>query len=172
VRVAVGDVNGDGTPDVITGQSKNGSKVRAISGIDLTTVLMKTTVSTTAIAGGVFVAAGNSDGDSRIDIIVGLGSGAKSKVLVYEDADNANTTATFLKQSGPVYGSTFTGGVRVAAVDLNDDGLAEVLTTAGNGLSPYRLRVLDGVTLTLLDAFFSQAPDFADARSVAAARFG
>src|SRR5207249_4049571 len=57
-RVAAGDVNGDGTPDVIAGQSKNGSAVTVFSGVNMT-VLMKKTVSTTAIAGGVFVAAGN-----------------------------------------------------------------------------------------------------------------
>ena len=39
VRVALGDVNGDGTPDVIAGQSRNGSKVVAISGTDFKTVL-------------------------------------------------------------------------------------------------------------------------------------
>ena len=70
-----------------------------------------------------------------------------------------------------VYGTTFKGGVRVAAADLDGDGEAEVLTTAGSNPPTYRLRVLDGLSLTPLDAYFSQAPDFTDARFVAAARF-
>ena len=170
--MAAGDVNGDGTTDVIAGQSKNGAKVVAISSKDFKTVLMKKTVSTTPIKGGVFVAAGNTDGGPREEVIVGLGAGAKSIVQVYEDGSNFDTKATLLAKSTPVFGPTFPGGVRVAAVDLDGDGLAEVLTTAGSGLADYRLRVLGGLTLTALDAYFSQAGDFAEARSVAVGRFG
>ncbi len=93
-------------------------------------------------------------------------------MFVFEDRNSTDTTATLLKKSTPVYGSTFKGGIRGAAADLDGDGKAEVLTTAGSGLADYRLSVLNGLSLTLLDASFSQAPDFTDARSIAAARLG
>jgi hypothetical protein len=171
-RVAAGDVNHDGTPDVIAGQSLNGSQFVAISGKDFKTVLLKKSVSATAIKGGVFVAAGDVDGDGRAEVIVGLGAGASPLVQVYRDNGDLDTKATLLKQSAPVYGATFKGGVRVAAVDLDGDGKAEVLTAAGKVPPSYRLRVLGGLTLTALDAYFSQAPDFAEARCLAAARLG
>lgn len=181
-RVAVGNVNaddilnnGNDRPDLIVGQSKNGSLIKAYDGDQLLAgkfkVLLQKAVFPTVVKGGVFLAAGNIDGDARIDILVGLGSGAKSFVYAFEDASNGNTAAKLLKKSAVQYGAS-KAGVRVAAVDLTGDGLAEVLTTAGTGLSPYRLRVLNSLTLTAINTFFEQAPDFADGRFVAAARLG
>jgi hypothetical protein len=170
-RVAAGDVNGDGTMDIIAGQSQNGAQFVAISGRDFKTVLLKKTATATAIKGGVFVAAGDVNGDGKAEVIVGLGAGTSPLVQVYRDASDLDTKASLLRQSAPLYGKTFKGGVRVAAVDLDGDGKAEVLTTAGSVPPSYRLRVLNGLMLTALDAYFSQAPDFSDARSLAAASF-
>jgi hypothetical protein len=171
-RLALGNVNGTGKPDVIVGMSRNGSQMKAFDGDQLLLGKLKVLVNKVVspvlvIKGGVFVAAGNIDGDARIDIMVGLGAGAKSNVFVFEDASDANAKAAQRKKSAPNYGA-YKGGVRVAAVDVTGDGKVEVLTTAGAGLNPYRLRVLDGLSLTLLDTLFTLAPDFAEGRFVAA----
>jgi ELWxxDGT repeat protein len=171
IRPGIGGVNGTGKPDVIVGMSRNGSQMKVFDGDRLLLGKLKVLVNkvvspVSVIKGGVFVAAGNIDGDARIDIIVGLGAGGKSNVFVFEDASDANAKAAQRKKSAPNYGA-YKGGVRVAAVDVTGDGKVEVLMTAGAGLNPYRLRVLDGLALTLLDTLFTQAPDLTEGRFLA-----
>ena len=50
-------------------------------------------------------------------------------------------------------------GVRVAAVDTDSDGLAEVVAAAGPGGGPH-VKVLNGLTLAEVDSFFAAAPEF------------
>jgi hypothetical protein len=55
------------------------------------------------------------------------------------------------------YPSGFSGGVRVAAGDLNGDGKAEVITGAGPGGTPHA-RVFDGATTNELIGFLAFDP--------------
>ncbi|QDU22969.1 phosphatase PAP2 family protein [Urbifossiella limnaea] len=76
VRVAAGDVDGDGRADVIAGAGPGGAPhVRAVSvaagGRELASFLAYDA----AFAGGVFVAAGDLDADGRTDIVTGTGAG-------------------------------------------------------------------------------------------------
>jgi hypothetical protein len=61
------------------------------------------------------------------------------------------------------YGAGFTGGVRVAAADLNGDGKADIITGAGPGGGPH-VRVFDGATGDPLagpaGSFFAYHPFF------------
>lgn len=163
VRVALGDVNGDGTPDIITGagpgagphvkvfNGTNGAEIRAFFAFDPT------------YTGGVFVAAGDVDGDGKADIIVGSGvtSGGGAVVRVFRGTDLVQL-ASFLP-----YSAIFNGGVYVAAGDVNGDGLADIITGAGAG-KPH-VRVFHGRTLSLLESFLAYpATDLAGGAYVAA----
>ena len=71
VTVALGDVNGDGTLDIITGSGPgDGSEVRVFDGSNLA-LLHSLLPYGEGYTEGVFVAAGNLDGDNRADIVVG-----------------------------------------------------------------------------------------------------
>ena len=72
-------------------------------------------------------------------IFVGTDAGQTATVSAY-----AADTGT-LKFSVPVYGSHFTGGVRLATADFTGDGIPDVVLAPGAGRSP-RIEVLDGTT--------------------------
>src|SRR5262249_39395305 len=68
VTVAMGDVNGDGIPDIITGTATASSHVKAFDGIDATPLL--SFLAFPGFGGGVSVAVGDTDCDGHSDIIV------------------------------------------------------------------------------------------------------
>ncbi len=78
---------------------------------------------------GAFLAAGDVDGDGIEELIVGSGQGRAPEVRVYA-ADGTE------KSHFAPYPAWFTGGVRVAAGDLDRDGKAEIVTAPGPGIAP------------------------------------
>ena len=87
VNVATGDVDGDGTPDIITGPGAGGGpQVRVFSGVDGARLHSFFGYSRTFF-GGVTVAAGDVDGDGLADIITGPGPGMGPQVKVFSGED-------------------------------------------------------------------------------------
>jgi fibronectin-binding autotransporter adhesin len=150
VNVAVGDVDGDGVLDIITGagvtggphvkvfSGKTGQEIHTFMAYDL------------EFTGGVTVASADFDGDGIADIITGTMSGVPH-VKIFSGKD-----LSLLKSEFP-FGIVFNGGVNVAAGDLDGDGKAEVILGAGpGGLS--HVKVLQGGTLNERQSFFAFAP--------------
>src|SRR5438045_1027626 len=143
VRVAAGDVNGDGPADIITGAGPGGSQVIVYSGKDLS-VLKSFLPFGGNYTGGVYVAAGDVNGDGLDDIIVGAGTGP-STVIVFNSKDGSVHQDFFAFPNS-------TGGVRVAGTDLDGDGNADILAATGPGDSS-RVRGFKGTTPASLADF-------------------
>lgn len=140
VSVAVGDVNGDGRADIVTGAGITGAPhVKMFSGAELfagTSGKMATNAVPVARMsffaydatdrGGISVAVGDVTGDGKGDIVVGQGPG-RGGVRAFSGA----TGGTLLDLKP--FGTTFDGGVSVAVGDVTGDGKADVVVGAMRG---------------------------------------
>jgi uncharacterized repeat protein (TIGR01451 family) len=167
VRVAVGDVNGDGVPDIITAAGAGGGPhVKVFNGTDLS-VIASFFAYDAAFTGGVFVAAGDVNGDGVADVVTGAGGGGGPHVKVFDGASLGTLGGPTVVQSFFAYDASFFGGVRVAAGDTDGQGHADIITAAGPGGGPH-VKFFDGQTLAVEQSFFAYDASFAGGVFVAA----
>ena len=154
VRVAVGDVNGDGIADVLTGPGPAAGAPPQVQVFDgsSSSLLMSFFPYGPSFNGGVFVAAGDVNGDLSDDIVTGADAGGAPHVKVFNGQSGVEV------RSFNAYPPSFAGGVRVAAGDVNGDGLADLVTGAGVGSS--HVKVFDGATNAELRSFFAYGGGF------------
>jgi hypothetical protein len=148
VRVAAGDVNGDGTPDIIVGAGPGGSPTVKIFDGESGKSTEEILVFDPSFIGGVNVASGDFNHDGKDDIVVGAGTGGPSTVRVFDGA-SGNQFKEFY-----AYEQQFVGGVRVAVGDVNGDGAHDIITGTGPGTTP-EVRVFDGSSTNPIGEFFA-----------------
>ena len=147
VRVATGDVTGDGVADIVTGAgSRGGGHVKVFDGNSGATVHSFFAFDP-AFQGGVFVAAGDVNGDGTADIIVGADAGGGPHVKVF-DGKSLQLLHSFF-----AYDAAFGGGVSVAAGDVNGDGRADIITGTAAGFT--HVKAFSGSSSELLVSFIA-----------------
>ncbi len=120
VNIATGDLDNDGQAEIVTGAGLGGGPHVRI--FDMSGKLKSQFMAYDKnFHGGVNVAIGDVDGDGIKDIITGPGKGGGPQVRIF-DMFGKN------KNSFMAYDKNFKEGISVAAYDINNDGLVEVLT--------------------------------------------
>jgi hypothetical protein len=148
VRVAVGDVNGDGVPDIVTVPGPGGGPDVHVYDGQTGALIRQFWAFSPNFVGGSFVAAGDVNGDGFADIIIGADKGGGPDVTVFSGKDGSMLQNFFAFSPG------FTGGVRVAAGDITGAGHADIITTPGPGGGP-DIATYDGITGAMISSFFA-----------------
>jgi FG-GAP-like repeat/FG-GAP repeat len=148
VRVAVGDVNGDGRNEIVTAPGKDAwTELKVFDGRSfgqLKTVLPFKDATWWA---GAYVATGDTNGDGRDEIVEGLDAGCCTSLHVL-DAVSGGELSGFAP-----YGNNSQVGARVAAGDLNGDGTADVISVPLGSTRISAFRVSGGAPFRTIDAF-------------------
>jgi hypothetical protein len=160
-NIAVGDVNGDGYADIVTGASTGNPHVKVYSGRAIAAGTFNNAYPDASLLTQFFayglqfniganVAVGDVNGDGYADIVTGAVAG-NPQVKVH--SGKAIATGTFngaypdasLVDEFFAYGLQFNLGVDVAVADVEGDGYADIITGAPNG-NPH-VKIYRGVAL-------------------------
>lgn len=171
VNVAVGDVDGDGTGEIITGQGPGGtSRLRAFH-IDATDGTTRTTYidedAYEDFTGGLTVAAGEIHGtNSGQEIVTGAmaGGGPRVRIFQFDFLGALVQLPSFF-----AYNPNFTGGVDVAVGDVDGDEIKDIITGAGPGGGPHvkTFKVDSLGHVTTFSSFFAYTSGFSGGVHVA-----
>jgi hypothetical protein len=149
VSAALGEIDGNpNTIELVTGAGPGGGphvKVFIIDATGAINQLASFFAFDGGFAGGVSVAAGDINGDGRAEVVVGAGPGGGPHVRSFT-VDQFGTVAPVPGVLGSFFAfeSNFSGGVNVAAGDLDGDGRAEVAVAAGPGGGPHVIVLTSG----------------------------
>jgi hypothetical protein len=158
VWIATGDVDGDGTAELITGAGPGGGPHVKVWDAATGTERFSFFAYDGGFLGGVHVAAADLDGDGRADIITSPGIGGGPHIRVFNGLDGAGR-GSFL-----AFDPSFTGGVLLAAGDFDGDGIADLAVAPESQGAP-RVQIfagpslLDGNLPVLVNDFFAGSID-------------
>jgi hypothetical protein len=83
--------------------------------------------------GGVFVSVGDVNGDGLPDIITGTNGNGGPEVKAFSGTNVLTNPMPTILDDFFAYDPAFSGGARVAVMDINSDGKADIITAAGPG---------------------------------------
>jgi hypothetical protein len=165
-RVAAGDLNGDGTPDVIVGAGYGGGpRVALFDGRTITQAKPPKFIgdffafpgdAATKLRNGVYLTVGDINSDGKADLIFGAGPGGGPHVYALSGAMIlANNIAG--AQAAPLasffaFDVNDRGGVRVAAEDIDNDGQVDLLAGSGSSSSVAWYKSFNPAQPAIIDA--------------------
>jgi hypothetical protein len=148
VRVAVGDVNGDGRNEIVTAPGKSAfTELRVFDGRTFRQLKTVLPFKDAVWYAGAYVATGDTNGDGRDEIVDGLDAGCCTTLHVLNAASGAEVSGFF------PYGDHSEVGARVAAGDLNGDGTADVIAVPLGSMRINAFAPAGGSAFRTIDAF-------------------
>ncbi len=190
--IASGDVNNDGTPDIIVAAGVGGStNIRvfngnnaqplpgalgsflAYPGVGGDPAVPTSAFYTLAFQGQINVASGDINGDGHDDIIVSIAANGPPHLKVFSGADGSELMSILVypgasDPADPAYfGNAFQGGVRIASGDVTGDHRDDIITAAGPGAGPH-VKAYDGVTHNEVKSYYAYDQAYSGGVRVAA----
>lgn len=137
VNVAVGDLDGDGKDEIVTGAGEGGGpQIRVFDGQGEVKFTLGFFAFDQNSRGGVHVAVGDLDGDGKAEIIAGSGTDSSPQVKVFD------RFGTLQKIEFVPFASSDTGGVSVATGNI-DGGAEEELIVGIHSKGQARIKVYE-----------------------------
>ncbi len=145
--VSVGDINGDGTPDVsVSPDVSGGPRVDVYDGATFGKMTSFFGIDDPNFRGGARTAIGDFDGDGRGDLNVVAGVGGGPRVAIFTGKSVATGSPARLLNDFFVFEQSLRNGVYVAAGDIAGGRGDELIVGGGPGGGP-RVFALDGNAL-------------------------
>lgn len=167
VVVAAGDINGDGTPDVIIGPDVGGGpRIQVWSGKTLTKLMPDFYgLPYPEFRGGLRLASADINHDGFAELVVAPGAGGGPRLTVYDGRSfTADGQPRTLVNDFFVFDESLRTGLYLTAGDVDGDGFADIVAGTGSGGGP-RVRVISGADLSaghgpvIAADFFAGSPD-------------
>ncbi|MCX6714626.1 MAG: putative glycoside hydrolase [Candidatus Uhrbacteria bacterium] len=120
VNVAIADLNGDGSKQIVTAAAAQGGAQIRIFNKSGKLVSGGFFAYPKTFTGGAYVATGDVDGDGKDEIVTGMGIGGAPEVRVFDKVGK-------LKNSFFASDKTKKAGIKIAVTDLDGDGTSEII---------------------------------------------
>ncbi|MFC1687977.1 FG-GAP repeat domain-containing protein, partial [Patescibacteria group bacterium] len=148
VELAVGDVDGDGIPEIVAAPESNGGPEVVIMDGENANIDNRFDAYASTLRGGFHLTTGDVNGDGSADVVIAPKAGHAPQVAVYE-ADGTAVLRFF------AFADTFRGGVNVSVGDVDNDGSNDIVVSPQSSAGP-QIRTFnnDG---TVKAQFFSYA---------------
>jgi len=140
-RAAVGDINGDGTLDlVIAAGTGGGPRVAVYDGASIRAGNLPTHLVAdffafeSTLRNGATVAVGDVNGDGKADLVAGAGPGGAPRVVIFSGSgilNNEGAAATRIADFFVDGNTTGRNGTRITVKDLDKDGKADLVASNG-----------------------------------------
>jgi hypothetical protein len=172
IAVSIGDIEGNGIGDIITTPTSRGGphvRVFGVKNHQYVPVTLGVMAYDESFRGGINSCVGDVDGDGWDEIITGIVSAGGPHVRIL-GVSGLNQGVELESPGFFAYAESHRGGIEVTAVDIDGDGIEEIVTgVGGDGTPLVRFFNADGVQVA--DEFAAYAATYLNGITITAGLF-